>query len=194
MYKTIKSSIKPLIKDPNLYKLVKAEIKKVLAAKEYSISYTLDDSDFEDVEKAFKELGIPLTDKDTSWDVDVYFTINVGHKSADYYVPDDPTVVEDLDVILTDDNKKEHDIYKYLTASAIKRIEEKALDYDPSEAMAQQSIFDEFVDALYQVVGNKVYMRDIEKLFKSLNNVEVTPTQKDSMHYLIRGLRGLQQK
>ena len=127
MYKTIKASIKPLFgDDKETYKRVKAEIKKVLA-KQVSIPYTLKDEDFDDAEKAFQELGIPLKDEDKSWDVEVFATAHGPYRSADWYQPPEPAVAEDVSVILKQGGK-EYDLLKYLTDSAISDIKGKFLE------------------------------------------------------------------
>lgn len=49
----------------------------------------------------------------------------------------------------------------------------------------------EFIRGLFQVVGNKRYMSDIEQLFKTKLS-EISPKDKQSLRYLIQDLKRLQ--
>ena len=50
---------------------------------------------------------------------------------------------------------------------------------------------EDLIKTLYQVVGNKRYMHDIEKYLK---RIEITPKEKHTLRYLIADLKELKQK
>jgi len=48
----------------------------------------------------------------------------------------------------------------------------------------------ELIRTLYRIVGNKVYLRDLEKLFQRLE--DMTPQEKQSLRFLARDLEQTQ--
>ena len=71
MYKKVKSAIKPLIKDPKLYKQVKAEIKKVLAQEP---PYDMD------IEDVYEYINFILGEMDESELIETAYDLIVKNK------------------------------------------------------------------------------------------------------------------
>ena len=49
-------------------------------------------------------------------------------------------------------------------------------------------VIQNLIKSVYQAVGNKVYMRDVEKILQKLEALELTAQEEQALEYLARDL------